>query len=104
MSSTGQAASGPSGVAALPPPWLASRPLPILVIPGGTSLFRVHRESHGPIFFGPPMNPLTGTRPPPTNRFDSRAGAFGVLYAGAQFEGAFVDLPWAFQSDPLAFQ
>lgn len=50
------------------------------------------------------MNPLTGTRPPPTNRFDSRAGAFGVLYAGAQFEGAFVDLPWAFQSDPLAFQ
>jgi len=90
LSSTG-GASGPSGIAARPPPWLGSQSLPTLVIPVGTSLFRVHQAAHGPIFFGPPMNPLTGTRHPPTNRFDSLTGAFGVLYAGAQFEGAFAE-------------
>ena len=83
--------SGPSGVPSLPPPWLASRSLPVLVIPAGTALFRVHQANHSPIFFGPAIEPLTGVRRPPTNRFDSLTGAFGVLYAGEQLEGAFAE-------------
>jgi hypothetical protein len=67
--------SGPSGVPSLPPPWLASRSLPVLVIPAGAALFRVHQAIHSPIFFGPAIEPLTGVRQPPTNRFDSLTGA-----------------------------
>jgi hypothetical protein len=43
------------------------------------------------VHFGPAINRVTGTRGPPTYRFDSLTGRFGVLYAAAQFEGAFVE-------------
>ena len=85
------APAGPSGVASLPPGWLAARSLPLLTIPAGTPLFRVHQAIHRPIFFGPATDPATGIRQPPTNRFDSLAGAFGVLYLGKQFDGAFAE-------------
>jgi len=75
----------------LPPAWLAARSLPIIKVPQGTPLFRVHQSAHGAIFFGPAVDPATGTRQQPTYRFDSLSGGFGVLYAGEQFEGAFVE-------------
>jgi len=65
--------------------------LPIIAIPSGTRLFRIHRLDHGAVFFSPPVDPATGERQPPTYRFDSASGAFGVLYAAEQFEGAFVE-------------
>jgi len=85
------AATGPSGVASLPPPWLSRRSLPLLTIPAGVPLFRVHLVIHGPIFFGPATDAVTGIRQPPTYRFDSLTGGFGVLYVGQHFEGAFAE-------------
>jgi hypothetical protein len=83
--------SGPSGVASLPPPWLAAQVLPLLTIPAGVLLFRVHQAVHGPIFFGPAIDPATCIRQSPTYRFDSLTGTFGVLYLGQHFEGAFAE-------------
>jgi hypothetical protein len=77
------ATAGPSGVAPLPPPWLARRSLPIVKIGPGTPLYRVHQLAHGAKHFGPAVDPVTGTRGPPTYRFDSLTGRFGVLYAAA---------------------
>jgi hypothetical protein len=65
--------------------------LPIIPIPSGTRLFRIHRVGHDAIFFSPPVDPATGERQLPTYRFDSATGTFGVLYAAEQFEGAFVE-------------
>jgi hypothetical protein len=48
-------------------------------------LHRVHRTAHHPIFFGP------GPGAPPTYRFDSASGAFGVLYIALGFAGALVE-------------
>jgi hypothetical protein len=83
--------AGPSSAAPLPPPWLATRSLPIVAIPSGTRVFRVHQLGHGAVFFSPPADPATGERQAPTYRFDSASGRFGVLYAAEQFEGAFVE-------------
>jgi len=65
--------------------------LPIVTIPSGTRVFRIHQLDHGAVFFGPPVDPATGERQAPTYRFDSASGRFGVLYAAEQFEGAFVE-------------
>jgi hypothetical protein len=65
--------------------------LPIIAIPSGTRVFRIHRLGHGAVFFSPPVDPATGERQPPTYRFDSASGTFGVLYTAEQFEGAFVE-------------
>lgn len=46
---------------------------------------RVHRTEHHPIFFGP------GPGAPPTYRFDSASGSFGVLYVAFRFAGALVE-------------
>ena len=73
---TRAAPRGPSGLAPPPPEWLADISLPIDEIQAGQVLHRVHRSSLDPIFFGP------GPNVPPTNRFDSASGRFGVLYAG----------------------
>ncbi|MBL0406255.1 RES family NAD+ phosphorylase [Microvirga aerilata] len=79
--------SGPSGPrgptgAAPPPAWLRRTRLPIDVLPAGTVLHRIHRTSLGPLFFGP------GPGIPPTHRFDSATGRFGVLYVGLSRAGA----------------
>lgn len=55
------------------------------MIPAGAPLVRIHRAVHHPIFFGP------GAGVPPTFRFDSASGAFGVLYAGLSFAGALAE-------------
>jgi hypothetical protein len=59
--------------------------LPLDIIPAGTALARVHRAANDPIFFGP------GAGNPPTYRFDSPTGTFGVLYVGAGLAGALVE-------------
>jgi hypothetical protein len=46
---------------------------------------RIHRPTHGPIYFSP------GPGRPPLGRFDSLSGRFGVLYAAQKFEGAFAE-------------
>lgn len=76
---------GPSGLAPPPPEWLADISLPIDEIQAGQVLHRVHRSSLDPIFFGP------GPNVPPTNRFDSASGRFGVLYAGLTLRGALAE-------------
>lgn len=79
------ASRGPSALAPPPPEWLADISLPIDEIKAGQVLHRVHRSSFDPIFFGP------GPNVPPTNRFDSASGRFGVLYAGLTFRGALAE-------------
>jgi hypothetical protein len=76
---------GPAGLAPPPPEWLADISLPIEEIQAGQVLYRVHRSSLDPIFFGP------GANVPPTNRFDSASGRFGVLYAGLTLRGALAE-------------
>lgn len=76
---------GPSGAAPPPPEWLRGVSLPIMQIPAGTVLHRVHRTRHGPVFFGP------GAGVAPTFRFDSATGRFGVLYVGSTLNGALAE-------------
>ena len=59
--------------------------LPLDIIAADTALARVHRMNNDPIFFGP------GADNPPTYRFDSLTGSFGVLYVGARLPGALVE-------------
>jgi hypothetical protein len=75
----------------LPPPWLARRAFPVFKVAKGSELFRIHRRAHDPVFFGSGIDPAKGRRQPPSNRFDSQSGLFGVLYAAERFEGAFVE-------------
>jgi hypothetical protein len=59
--------------------------LPIREFPDDVNFSRIHRTSHAPIFFSP------GKGRPPVGRFDSAAGAFGVLYCAETFSGAFIE-------------
>jgi hypothetical protein len=76
---------GPSGLAPPPPDWLDDISLPIDEIEAGQALHRIHRTSLDPIFFGPRRGV------PPTSRFDSAGGWFGVLYAGLTLRGALAE-------------
>lgn len=76
---------GPDGAAPLPPNWLAEKSLPIDIVETGTILHRVHRRDLAPVFFGP------GEGQPPTYRFDSATGRFGVMYVGQTLAGALAE-------------
>ncbi len=101
---------GPSGLASLPPEWLASRQLPIAEVEQGSRLYRVHQAIHGAVFYGPARDPQSGRLEAPKYRFDSQSSAFGVLYAARTFSGAFVEsllrqpeietVSWAYRSCP----
>jgi hypothetical protein len=80
---------GPSGIAAPPPPDLATRTLPSLPVAAGTILHRVHRLGFDPVFFGP--MPGAGGLRAPESRFDSATGRFGVLYLGSTPAAALVE-------------
>lgn len=79
------AARGPSGAAALPPPWLSTASLPVTELPVGSTLVRIHRTANSPVFYSP------GPGRSPAGRFDSSSGAFGVVYLACTFEGAFAE-------------
>jgi hypothetical protein len=76
---------GPSGTPPPPPKDLATTALPLTVLIAGTAFTRVHPLAFGPIHFSP------GTGRPAQGRFDSATGAFGVLYAALNFDGAVVE-------------
>jgi len=61
------------------------RDLPIMEVAAGDPLFRVHRSDLGPIFFGP------GAGNPPSYRFDSISGRFGVLYISPGPDAAMIE-------------
>lgn len=67
----------------MPGTGLDGRPLPLITVPRATAWYRVHREAHGPVHFGP--------RTPPGNRYDDPDCVFGTLYAGETLEVAFVE-------------
>jgi hypothetical protein len=50
--------------------------IPIATLAAGSTLWRVHRREHGPLWFGP----APGT--PPRGRFDAPGGEFGICYFG----------------------
>lgn len=85
--------AGPSGAAPaeapgpppLPPAGLASRPLPLHLLPAGTVLARIHRAEYEPLFFGP------GAGRAPMGRWDAPAGEFGVCYLAEEARTAFAE-------------
>lgn len=79
------AARGPDGAAGPPPDWLASSGLPLTELTAHAALLRIHRTDRPPAFFSP------GGQRPPSGRFDSAAGRFGVMYLAMTFEGAFAE-------------
>ena len=64
-----------------PPPDLARRALPVMELPSGISLIRIHRHTLGVLYFGAGHD----------NRFDSPDGAYGVCYTARTLEGAFAE-------------
>ncbi len=75
----------PRGVAPPPPSWLSGIRLPTEILPAGTVFHRIHKMTLDPIFFGP------GAGAPPTYRFDSGSGQFGVLYVDLSRAGALAE-------------
>lgn len=71
----------PPGEHPEPPADLDNRSPLTFTIPAGTTLFRLHDRSKGPLFFG-----RTGR-----NRFDSPDSSFGVLYAALDEHCAFIE-------------
>jgi hypothetical protein len=70
---------GPA-TAAFPDGYLAIR------LENGTPLVRIHRQVHGPVWFGPALGA------PPGSRFDAPAGEYRTLYAALSVEGAFAEV------------
>jgi RES domain len=65
----------------LPPADLAHRALPIVELPAGTAVVRIHSVGRDPRFFG-----RTGQ-----GRFDAPAASYGVCYCGLDDAAAFVE-------------
>lgn len=55
---------------------------PLVTVPPGTVLHRIHRNDKGPIFFGPPGDK-------PEQRFDSPDASYKVLYLALALETSF---------------
>jgi hypothetical protein len=66
-----------------PPLDIHARSLPLRTF-ATRVLYRIHRSSHNPLFFGPPAGA-------PESRFDDPEGAFQVCYLGEQREAALVE-------------
>jgi hypothetical protein len=67
--------------AGAPEPRLIGGNAPVVTVAAGAEFYRSHHANFGPVYFG------RG----PTYRFDDPAGAYGVLYAALQLEGAFAE-------------
>lgn len=76
---------GPFDPVPFPPADLASQSLPLTAWEVASSVVRIHRSQHKPIFFsgGPGKLPL--------GRWDSSSGLFGAIYVAAEFPGAFAE-------------
>jgi hypothetical protein len=61
------------------------RSLPIVTLPAGSKLWRIHKKHRDPIWFGPAPGA------PPRNRFDAPAGEYGTCYFGDSPEVAFAE-------------
>lgn len=77
---------GPVEALPTPPADLASWSLPLAGAEAGSTFCRIHRSTHGAVFFSP------GPGKPPSGRFDSAAGRFGVLYAALTFQCSFAEV------------
>lgn len=80
-----KARSGTTGEAPSPPVDLHRRRLPFVKIAAGEPLYRVHRSTFEPIFYGP------GSGNPPSFRFDCLSGRFGVLYIAPGPDAAMIE-------------
>jgi hypothetical protein len=58
---------------------------PLVEVPLGQVLWRVHPLSYSPMWFGP------GQGKPPRNRFDAPAGAYGICYFGGSLGVAILE-------------
>lgn len=72
------------------PPNLAAaasfpRGIRVVRLSRGQTMFRIHRNKNGPIWFGP------ADASPPKNRFDSPNRLYRVFYAAKTLQGAFVE-------------
>ncbi len=68
-----------------PPGWLNTVSLPTYVREVKHPLYRVHRTSLDPVFFGP------GPGNKPYQRYDSATGLFGILYVGPGLEACLIE-------------
>ncbi|MFA8387887.1 MAG: RES family NAD+ phosphorylase [Pelagibaca sp.] len=80
-----KAPRGTTGEAPGPPPDLHQRSLPFLKISAGKPLYRVHRSTFRPVFYGP------GSGNPPSFRFDCLSGRFGVIYIAPGPDAAMIE-------------
>ncbi len=80
-----KAPRGTTGEAPPPPADLHRRHLPFVEISAGEPLYRVHRTTFGPVFYGP------GPGNPPSFRFDCLSGRFGVLYIAPGPDAAMIE-------------
>lgn len=70
---------------AYPDPSLRGVDLPVVTVPAGTRLFRVHSAARDPLWFGPAPGA------DPQNRFDAPGGEFRVCYLGMSREASFAE-------------
>lgn len=61
------------------------RSLPTVSLPTGQQLWRIHRASLAPVWFGPAPGD------PPRNRFDAPGGEYRICYLGDSAEVAFAE-------------
>lgn len=80
-----KAPRGTTGEAPGPPADLHQRNLPFDTIAAGEPLYRVHRSTFGPVFYGP------GAGNQPSFRFDCLSGRFGVLYIAPGPDAAMIE-------------
>lgn len=66
-----------------PPPDLASIEIPLVELHTGDVLYRIHRLTNEPLWFG--------ARTQPVNRFDDPQGEYGVCYFGRTRDAAFAE-------------
>jgi hypothetical protein len=65
----------------LPPDVFSERKIPVEGLTAGVTLYRMHGNSHGPVYFGKSGD----------YRFDSPDRSYGVLYAAGTTAGCFVE-------------
>jgi RES domain len=81
--SAADGAADTDSLLAEPPSDLARKDIPLVDLSAGDVLYRVHRLTNEPLWFGTGMTPV--------NRFDDPLGEYGVCYFGCTREAAFAE-------------